>query len=168
MARRSNKLNAEPADVPYDGLEYVDVGLAGIAPASRNLPQAQRTTQKTFQFCIKRRSKLQFLIGSDHQMLALPHRQTILFFVFNGSLGARFDAVGAEQAPSQVDRGAIGNGYGLCRAGVGTLAASVGAFGSVYDRATAEIDGQFRRRAIRIVNGLISLFEASDKNVQHG
>jgi hypothetical protein len=106
VARRRDKLDAEPAQIPADGAEDVHVRLAGVAAARAHLPQPQRAAEKLFQLFIQRDCKTQFLPAgfAEQQIFAPPNRHLMIACLRDGFSGARLDAGGAEDTFAQIER----------------------------------------------------------------
>src|SRR5262245_52540253 len=103
VPRRGDELNSEPAEVEDDGVENVDIRLAGVATGGANLPQLERAAEEALQPLVERGGKLFQAAVSAQQSFAGPGGQAVIVRELNRAARAGLEAVRAEQAPPHVE-----------------------------------------------------------------
>jgi hypothetical protein len=99
---RSDKLNAEPAEVVNNGGQDVGIGFTSVAAARRDLSQFQGPAKQLFHSLIKGFGQFHFL-PAINQIGFSSRRKAILPAEFYRSAGTTFFALGTEQAFAKVD-----------------------------------------------------------------
>src|SRR5207247_3027469 len=106
-------------------------------------------------------------LAVDHQLLPPSSPEAIVPAVGNSPIGARVRALGAEEAPPQIDRlSAEVDRDGAGRAGVGTERAAGSTLGRVDSRMTPEPVGE-RRLTVGVADRATALAKAGDERFQH-
>src|SRR5262249_41220760 len=119
------------AQVKDNGVEDVQVRLAGVAAGSTHLTELQRAAKESAGLVVEGLSELQCLILKN-QIFASPCSQTKVLSVANDAFRARFHAVSAEQTASQVQAEGVAVQHDCVRrAGFGAGATAIRASGRI-------------------------------------
>src|SRR5262245_40854192 len=102
MPRRSDELDPEPAEVPGDRVEHVDVRLAAVAPARAHLPELERAAEESAGLGVERRRQLERLTGIDDQVDPLADGEPVVPVICDRTFRAGVETVGAEETSAQV------------------------------------------------------------------
>jgi len=166
VARRSHKLNPEPAQVEHHRVQHIDVGLAGVAPAGTDLAQLERPPEEPPHLLIQGLGQLQ-RFARQEQVLSAADGQSILLREPNAALRAHRNATAAEQAFPEVHSEILRAGRnGIRRAGFLARAAGVRAPGAIQHRQPAQPVGQ-HGFALGKGNRSVTLPPAGQNRVQH-
>src|SRR5258706_15964453 len=99
-------MDSKPSKAPGERPENINLPFAGIRTAVTLLPQAQRTTEKLFQFFVQRGGEAQFFFArfAKQQIFAPPHRQAIIVGLRNRLGWTSLNTRGAENTFAQIKR----------------------------------------------------------------
>src|SRR5262249_49294314 len=140
--------------------------LAGVAAARAHLPQLERAPEEPAQL-VAERGHARLGLAAHHELIALACGQAVAGGVAHRARRAGVGAVGAEEAPAEIDAQSPVGAQRVGGAGFDAGAAAVLALALVEERRAAEAIGQLGLDVGERV-GAEALLPASTEDSPHG
>jgi len=157
MAGRGDKLDAKASEIPSDGSEDIDIGLAGAAASGAHLPQAQGASEEAPQFFIEGTGKAQgcaSVAASQFEVIPPGGGDPVVRGMGDCPRRACFDTEVAKEAFAEVEGHGLARRAldGFCRAHGNACGAIFGAACGVKGQRASVAVGQCGRGTVRVGN----------------
>jgi hypothetical protein len=167
VARRSDELDAESAEVKDNRVQDVHVGLAPVTTAGTDLAEFQGAAEEPASLVVESTGELVGL-AIEEKITAASRGEAIVLRVGDGTVRTCLQTFGAEQAAAKVElkRVSVGDD-GVRGARLGTFVTADRTLRRIQDRQSPKSVGQ-RGRLIRVKTRPVTLLVTCLQDFEHG